>query len=74
MTIKVGQRWFLNTICHKFIVEINILSGGGTYGSGKIIQMVNRASTCSLGFVIGNEYNVVPSDSDWEYLRGQDAP
>ena len=73
MTIKIGQRWLLNTDCHKFIVQINKVHDDN-FGYGKIVQVVERSRTCGLSFGIGSEFNVHGNDSCWEYLSGQDAP
>ena len=64
ITLKPGQRWLLNTNCHKFIVEIETLDDDDVVtGSGKIVQIVFRATACEIQVGINTPFTVWSDDA-----------
>lgn len=70
--MNIKERWLLDTTCHSFIVEIEVVIDIG-YGHGKIVQLIHKNAGCSLNIDVGNEFDVI-AGAYWSCLEGQDAP
>jgi hypothetical protein len=75
VNMSVGQRWFLNTSCHKFIIQIDKLTNDTGVGWGKVVQVFYRAPECGLNLSVGSSDFVAHNDhAEWEFLPGQEEP